>query len=122
VTIAVRAAIAALLLACGGVEALAAPRDAKAGTFGAIAYHRGGGEWGWATDRRTSRDAGAEALRQCAHPRCEVVITVRNACAALARGPQQWKTSKGVTRGDAEAKALARCGAGCEVVAWTCTK
>ena len=114
--------LAALVLVASALQCHAQKRDSRVGTFAAIAYHPNGGESGWATDRRTSRDAGAEALRQCGHPRCQVAITVRNACAALARGPKQWKTSKGVTRADAESKSLTRCGSGCDIVAWTCTK
>ncbi len=116
------AALAALILVGSARDCHAQKRDSKVGTFGAIAHHPKGAEFGWATDRRTSREAGAEALRQCGHPRCEVAITVRNACAALARGPKQSRTSKGVSRQDAEARALTRCGDRCEIVAWTCTR
>jgi Domain of unknown function (DUF4189) len=114
--------LAALILAGSALECHAQTRESRTGTFGAIAYHPKGTESGWATDRRTSREAGSEALKLCGHPRCEVVITVRNACAALARGPKQSRAQKGVSRQDAESRALTRCGAGCEIVAWTCTK
>lgn len=116
------AVLAVPILLGSALACHAANRDSKTGTFAAIAYHPNGTEFGWATDRRTSRDAGTEALKQCGHPRCEVAITVRNACAALARGPQRSRTSKGVARADAESKALSRCGPGCAIVAWTCTK
>ena len=114
--------LATLLLSGAAGAAHAEKRDSKAGTFGAIAAHPKGPEVGWATDRRTSRDAGAEALRQCGHARCEIVITVRNACAAYARGPKQSRAQKGVSRQEAEARALSRCGEGCAGSAWTCTK
>jgi hypothetical protein len=119
---AMRCLLAATLLFGIATQTMANPRDSKAGSFAAIAYHPKGTEFGWATERRTSREAGAEALKQCGHPRCEVSITVRNACAALARGPKHSKTSKGVTRADAESRALSRCGSGCEILTWTCTK
>lgn len=119
---AVAAALLALALLAPHPAPQAASGDAKSGSFGAIAQHPGGAEVGWASDRRSSREAGAEAVRQCGHPRCEVVITVRNACAALARGPKQSRAQKGVSRQEAEARALSRCGAGCEVAAWTCTR
>jgi hypothetical protein len=112
------ALLAASALGAGATEA----RKPRAAAFGAIAHHSKGAEVGWATDRRTSREAGAEALKQCGHPRCEIAITVQNACAALARGPKQVKAQKGVSRQEAEARALSRCGEACEVVAWTCTK
>lgn len=112
------ALVAALPLAATGTEA----RKPRAATFGAIAHHPKGAEVGWASDRRTSREAGAEALKQCGHPRCEVVITVQNACAALARGRSQARAQKGVSRAEAESRALARCGEGCEIAAWACTR
>lgn len=117
-----RLLLAALLLLGAAGETLANKRDSKSGTFAAIAFHPKGSEVGWATDRATSRAAGAEALKQCGHARCEVTITVRNACAALARGPKQSRAQKGVSRQDAESRALTRCGPGCEIAAWTCTK
>ncbi|MSQ54643.1 MAG: DUF4189 domain-containing protein [Betaproteobacteria bacterium] len=115
-------ALAALILSGSALDCHAQKRDSRVGTFAAIAYHPKGKEFGWATDRRTSREAGAEALKQCAHPRCEVAITVRNACAALARGPKQSRAQKGVSQQDAEARALTRCGDKCDIVAWTCTR
>lgn len=116
--LALTAILAALALGAAATEA----RKPRAAAFGAIAHHPKGTEVGWASDRRTSREAGAEALKQCGHPRCEIAITVQNACAALARGPKQARAQKGVSRQEAEARALSRCGEGCEVVAWACTK
>jgi hypothetical protein len=83
---------------------------------------REGGSVGWATDRKTSRDAKVEALRQCAHERCEVVAAVSRGCAALARNGKKHSIEKGVTRQEAESKALRRCGEKCEIAAWTCTR
>ena len=118
VRIALAVALAAVALGAAATEA----RKPRAAAFGAIAHHPKGTEVGWASDRRTNREAGAEALKQCGHARCEIAITVQNACAALARGPKQSRAQKGVSRQEAEARALSRCGEGCEVVAWTCTK
>ena len=117
-----RFAFAALLAALALAAAASEARKPRVAAFGAIAHHAKGMEVGWASDRRTSREAGTEALKQCGHPRCEVAITVQNACAALARGPRQAHARKGVTRQEAESRALTRCGEGCEIVAWTCTK
>jgi hypothetical protein len=121
--------LVALAFTAPGSDALAAAkRESKAATFGAIAHHPNGSEVGWASQGRTSREAGAEAVRLCGHPRCEVAITVRNSCAALARtpaftqGPKRSRTQKGVSRGDAEARALSRCGPACEITAWVCTR
>ena len=90
--------------------------------FGAIAYHGGSNNHGWATDRKTSREARLEALKQCGHPECVIVGTVTRGCAALARNPKKFIVQKGTTQNEAETKALSRCGAGCEIVAWTCTR
>jgi len=103
------------------VAAREEPRT-RSSLFGAIAYHPESGSVGWATDRRTSREAKIEALRQCAHEKCEVVASVTRGCAAVARNAKKHVVQKGVTRQEAEAKALRRCGAQCEIAAWTCTR
>ena len=90
--------------------------------FGAIAYHQESGSVGWATDRKTSRDAKVEALRQCGHVKCEVMTSVSRGCAALARSTKKHSVQNGVTRQEAEAKALRRCGEPCEIAAWICTR
>ena len=89
---------------------------------GAIAYHAASGSVGWATDRKTSRDAKIEALRQCGHERCEVVAEVNRGCAALAREAKKHSAQKGASRQEAEAKALRDCGDKCEIAAWACTR
>ena len=89
---------------------------------GAIAYHAASGSVGWATDRKSSRDAKVEALRQCAHEKCEVVAEVNKGCAALAREGKQHSAQKGASRQEAEAKAMRNCGEKCEIAAWTCTR
>jgi len=89
---------------------------------GAIAYHQASGSMGWATDRRTEREAKIEALKQCGHEQCVVVATVTRSCAALARNPKKFIVQKGATRQEAETKALAKCGAQCEIAVWTCTR
>ena len=99
----------------------------KKGAYGAIALQRETGQFGYASDAATSRAAKIEALKQCAHPRCEVVAAFRNACGALvrqpARGPKGYFPATGATRQEAETKALRLCAASeCEVVAWACTK
>jgi len=109
-------------LACLAEPALA--RFAvKKGAFGAIALQRETGQLGYAYNSATSRAAKIEALRQCAHPRCEVVASFRNACGALARGSNKYFPATGATRPEAETKALRLCAATeCEITAWACTK
>ncbi len=118
---AVRFAIA-LLLAAAALGAGAAERRSGGGLYGAIAYHAESRSVGWATDRRSGREAGLEALKQCGHEKCVVVGTVSRGCLALARSAKKAITQKGVSRQEAETKALSRCGPGCEVAAWTCTR
>lgn len=100
----------------------AAEKHVRNALYGAIAYHQPSGNMGWATDRSTSREARIEALKQCGHEQCVVVATVSRNCAALARNPKKFAVQKGATRQEAETKALGKCGAGCEIAAWTCTR
>jgi hypothetical protein len=115
-------ALIALLALCA--LPAAARDEPRRGTsvHGAIAYHAESGSVGWATDRKTSREAKVEALRQCGHEKCEAVAAVNRGCAALARSPKKHAVQTGVTRQEAEAKALRRCGEQCEIAAWTCTR
>ena len=118
-------AVAALLALAVLSSAPAAAREethSRNSLHGAIAYHVESGSVGWATDRKSSRDAKVEALRQCGHERCEVVAEVNRGCAALAREAKKHSAQKGASRQEAEAKALRRCGDKCEIAAWTCTR
>ena len=89
---------------------------------GAIAYHRDSGSFGYTTDAKNSREAKTEALKQCNHPKCEVVASFRGACGAVANGPKRFVATTGATRQEAETRALRKCGGTCEVVVWACTK
>ena len=111
-------AIALLLLGCATQAAAAKTRPA----YGALAYHRDSGSFGYAVDQPNDRAARVESLRQCAHPNCEVVLRFHNDCAALADGPKRHFVHKGSTRQEAESKALHACGAECRVVGWACTR
>jgi serine/threonine-protein kinase len=108
-------------VACMAQPALA--KAAKKGADGAIALQRDTGRFGYASDAATSRAAKLEALKQCADPRCEIVVTFTNACGALARGPKKYFPATGAVRQEAETKALRLCAAReCELVTWACTK
>jgi len=111
----------------GAVEPALAKVVAKKGAYGAIALQRETGQFGYTADASTSRDAKIEALKQCADPRCEVVLSFNHACGALARnparGPKIYFPAAGATRQEAETKALRLCAAkDCEVMAWACTR
>jgi hypothetical protein len=122
----VRRVCAALVLvffpSCFCVLGAAEKALTRGALHGAIAYHQGSGSVGWATDRASSREARIEALKQCGHEQCVVVATVTRSCAALAKNPKKFSVQKGATRQEAETKALGKCGAGCEIAVWTCTR
>jgi hypothetical protein len=89
--------------------------------YGAIAYHAPSKSVGWATDRGSSREARVDALKQCGHDECVVVVSVTRGCAALARDAKKFAVQKGATRQEAETKARGKCGTQCEIAAWACT-
>jgi Domain of unknown function (DUF4189) len=91
--------------------------------WGAIAYHRATGAFGYSFDYASPRDAGTAALEACVHPECTVVASYRNACGALVDGPTGPAFAEGVTAQEAETKARLRCtDPQCHVIAWSCTK
>jgi hypothetical protein len=119
----VRLALAALALAVATAAVPAEKAKAKKGAlYGAIAYEQASNSAGWATDRHSSREARVDALSQCGRDGCVVVMTVSRECAALATSPKKFSAQKGATQQEAETKALGRCGAGCQVAAWVCTR
>ena len=92
-------------------------------SWGAIAYHRATGAFGYSFDYASPRDAGTAALEACAHPECIVVASYRNACGALVDGPTGPSFAEGATAQEAETKARLRCtDPQCQVIAWSCTK
>ena len=117
-----RVALLFFLVACAGGVAAKEERPRGNPTYAAIAYHQASGAAGWATDRRSAKDAKVDALRQCGHENCVVVASVTRGCAALAEAPaRKFTVQRGVTGQEAQTKALEKCGAGCKVAAWTCT-
>jgi hypothetical protein len=103
-------------------EASAATPKSTRPDNGAIAFHMDSRSYGFAVDRRTSREARVEALKQCGHEKCEVVLTLKNGCGALAAGSKTYFVSRGATREEAQTKATRQCGRQCEILAWACTK
>lgn len=89
---------------------------------GAIAYHRDSGSFGYAVNAKDSRAARIEALKQCGHPKCEVVASLSKDCGAVANGPRKFVASRGATRQEAETRALRLCGERCEIVGWACPR
>lgn len=100
-----------------------AAKQSKKPIYGAIAYEPTHRTAGYSYDFKSAREAKVEALRQCGEPACEVLVSFRNACGAVARGRAKPFTATGATRAEAETKALRRCAERtCEIVAWACTK
>jgi hypothetical protein len=115
--------LALILAAALCSTAFAADRKpTRSQTYAAIAYHPETNSVGWASDRKSARDAKVDALRQCNNEKCEVVASITRGCGALARTSKKFSVQKGATREEAQAKALKQCGAGCEVLAWACTR
>jgi len=92
-------------------------------SWGAIAYHRPTGAFGYSFDHGSQRDASTAALDACAHRECIVVASYKNACGALMDGPTGPSFAEGATAQEAETKARLRCtDPQCHVIAWSCTK
>lgn len=96
----------------------------KKSAYGAIAWHRDSNSVGYSYDYATARLAGTEALRQCGHPNCEVVLALHNECGALVNDhrTRKFAVQRGYTEAEAQTKAMNACGAGCQPVAWACTR
>jgi hypothetical protein len=91
--------------------------------YGAIAYQRETGAFGYSYDWLTQREAEVNALGQCGDPQCIVVTSFRSGCGALAVGARGAFAERGATQAEAETKALDACGdASCAVKAWSCTR
>lgn len=113
--------IGGLSTALASVPAAAQTRGTK-GPYGAIAYHAPTQSMGYTFDYPASRAAKVDALKQCGHEKCEVVVSFRSACGALAAHDGRFAASEGATRAEAEAKATRKCGKDCEIAVWVCTR
>jgi hypothetical protein len=115
---------AALLLVLALPSAAHSAKAVKSsGANGAIALQRDTGAVGYSYDQPSSRAAKLEALKQCGDDKCEVLVSFRSACGAIASGAKKFFPATGATRQEAETKARRLCGAKtCEIAAWACTK
>jgi hypothetical protein len=108
-----------------GKDSFAASNSEKAQkktAFGAIAWHPETGRFGYSYDFQTERAANVAALKECGHERCEIAVSIKNGCAALAQGAKGYAAKKGNTREEAETIALRACGKDCRPLAWACTR
>jgi hypothetical protein len=94
--------------------------------FGAIAYSPATGVHALTTDHGSQEEAERAALASCAQRAkdCKVPLWFRNACGALAVGPNGYGTGWGVDQGLAESYALKSCAQyskNCTIRRWACT-
>lgn len=91
--------------------------------WGAIAYQRATGEFGYAYDYPSEREASVAALRSCADPDCLVELTFSASCGVLLDGSGGPVTAVGATAREAEVRARGTCrDTNCKVIAWACTR
>lgn len=105
---------------------LAAGTAVSADNFGAIAFSKSTGAYGFSYDHQSRRDAEAGAMNECRSRSrgCAVAIWFKNACGSVATGPNGWGSAWAGSRGNAEQAALVNCSKhtrNCKVLAWTCT-
>jgi Domain of unknown function (DUF4189) len=94
--------------------------------FGAIAYSPSSGADGYSFDYPSQGEAEERALAECNSrgEGCQSVLWFRNACGALAVGPDGWGTGWAEDQGTAEQNALDSCkehSNNCSVTRWACT-
>jgi hypothetical protein len=117
-----RLLVPALVFALVGAPGAASSAPKEPPPTGALAYHRDSGSFGYAVNARDSRSARIAALNQCGHPKCEIVVSLSKDCGAVANGAKRFSASRGVTRQEAQTRALRQCGDGCEIVGWACPR
>ncbi len=116
-----RITVVGLLVAFALSFDAAAARYGKRQLWGSIAYSTKTGAYGYAVDRKTKREAEAEAFRICG-TNCDLLRTFRDSCGAVAARPKRVASDTGASREIAEAKALKKCGGGeCKIAVWACT-
>lgn len=94
---------------------------------GSIAYGVGGGRFGMSNDYSSREAAEERALRECGSRDCEVVVSFKNECAAVATGDGGvvfWGRDyvEGQARGSAHSECVKRGGQNCQVKVSHCSK
>jgi hypothetical protein len=91
--------------------------------WGAIAYQRSTGEFGYSYDYPSEREASVAALQSCADTECLIELTFSSNCGVLLDGPTGPVAAVGATAREAEVRARGTCrDPGCKVIAWACTR
>ncbi|MDG3575821.1 DUF4189 domain-containing protein [Rhizobium sp. YJ-22] len=113
-----------VLAFAAGLVAAVLPAIAHASdSFGAIAYSRETGSLGWSYDHPSRRAAERTAMNNCGESDCEV-LWFKNACGAIAAGPDGWGSGWGNNRRRAEREAVNSCASysdDCSVIRWQCS-
>lgn len=120
-----RRGIASVFLMCLVLGWSARPAAAQ-DYFGAIAFSPKTRAHGWAYDYTSRSEAQSRAMSECRRHAgdCVNAVWFRNACGALAVGPQAYGAGWGTNRKLAERSALQSCGRfsrDCSVIRWICT-
>lgn len=97
--------------------------------YGSIAYSRSTQVHGYSYDYTSQAEADWAAIQECQARSgtgdCQVVISFRNACGALAKAPNgAYGSGWGTDRTLAETYAVQSCSqyaGGCQVIRWVCT-
>jgi serine/threonine-protein kinase len=114
-------ALTCLFLAAAAV---AWSSDSHATQYAAIAFNKQTGAYGYGYEFETRAEAEEEALDNC-EGHCQIVVWVRNSCAALAVGSRLgYGIGYHASRAGAEAIAMKNCRAYdgyCAVKVWTCS-
>lgn len=99
---------------------------AHADSFGAISLSLATGATGWSHDYASRWKAEEVAQSHCYKYAgdCRVAIWFKNACGAVARGPDGWGADWALGRRQAQRAAVTACSNhsyGCEVIRWQCS-
>lgn len=94
--------------------------------YGAIAYSKSTGNYGYSHDYSSRSQAEQAALGECKSGDCQIKCWFKNSCGALAKAGNgalgySWAASD---RQEAERVALEQCrqrGSNCHIVCWACT-
>jgi len=95
-------------------------------TYGAIAYSKSTGTYGYSYDYASRSEAEQAALSHCKRDDCEIKSWFKNSCGALAKAGNgalgySWAAAN---RQEAESIALEQCrkrGSNCRILCWACT-
>ena len=113
-----------LKLAAGAAMLLAGAAHAE--SFGAISISPETGATGWSFNAQSRWRAEDISQGNCYDYAgdCRVAIWFRNACGAVARGPDGWGADWGESPRSAQRAAIAACSRhsdGCRVIRWQCS-